>query len=428
MDDRLKKPNLDEEEVYLLDYLNVVAKHSRMIIYSSLTVTVLIYLILFIYPNWYTATARLLRPQQNATLSGQLLENLGGGVTPGTGGANLGGMGLYLGLMSPTDLYVGMLEGDKIIDRIIARFNLRGLYGKKYIEDVRRKLKSRVDITGGKNGIISIEVTDKNPDVAAKMANAFIEELDKSLQEIALNEAKSRLAFMEKERDLANHNLNKAEEALRAFSEQNSLVQIDTQAKAVLEYIATLRGTIDSKEVKLQVLRQQATPFNYDVKQLETEIRGLKEKLQAAETQSDQKCFSDICIKTSKAPGLGIEYMRLFREVKFQEGLYQLYCKLVEIARLDQVRDFSVIQITDPASPPERRSNKRLIPAMLVGILTFIIMIFVAFGREYIHNIKTSPGQAQRLDVLATNLQPWTNKLIRIRNILKLREKSINKK
>jgi len=426
MNDRLKKTNLDEEEVYLLDYLNVVAKHSRMIIYSSLTVTVLIYLMLFSSPNQYKATARLLPPQQNATLSGQLLENMGGGVTPGAAGAGMG-MSLFLGLKSPTDPYVGMLKGDKIFDRIIARFNLRGPNRKNYLEDVRRTLRSRVDITGGNDGIISIEVTDKNPDVAAKMANAFIEELDNSLQEIALKEAKSRLAFMEKERGQANHALTNAEEALRVFSEQNSLIQIDTQAKAVLEYIATLRAAIDSKEIQIQVLRQKATPFNYDVKQQETELKGLKEKLQAAETQSDQSCFSDICLKTSKVPGLGLEYMRLFREVKFQEGLYQLYCKLVEIARLDQMRDFSVIQITDQANPPERRSNRRLIPALLTGIVTFVIMIFVAFGREYMHNIKTSPDHAQRLDVLATNLQPWKDKLIRIRNILKFRKKSINK-
>lgn len=418
--DNMKESLPKEDEVHLLDYLIVLAKHSRMIIYASLMVTVLTYLVIFMMPNKYTATARILPPQQNFTLSAQLLNSLGGGITPGASGgpAGVGGMAAsLLGLKSPGDLYVGMLSGDAIADRIINRFYLRKIYKKKYIEDVRKQLRNLSKISSTlKTGLIQIQVTDIDHQRAAEMANAFVEELDRLLKNLAVQEAGSRLAFLEKERDQANQNLTKSEEALRTFSEQKSVIQIDTQTRGVLDRIAHLRGEIDTKEVQIQVLRQQATPFNYDVKRLETEVSGLKEKLQTAEKQWDQTSGGDVSLTTSKVPALGLEYLRLYREVKFQEGLYQLYIRMVELARLDMARDISVVQVVDQAQPPEKRSNTRLTSAVLAGGGAFFIIFLVVLGREHLEKTRNQEEE-RRLSILAGYCQPFLNQLARIRSL-----------
>ena len=167
-----------------------------------------------------------------------------------------------------------------------------------------------------------------------------------------------------------------------------------------------MRAEIDAKEVSIQVLRQQATPFNYDMVRLETEIKGLKEKLRSAEVQKEN-CLGDVCLPTSKAPSLGLDYLRLFREVKFQESLYQLFNRLVEVARLDLARNVAVIQVLDPGLPPERRANQRLPVAILAGTITFLLMIFVAFWLEYWHKTVRSPHQASQLEKLKNYLQQW---------------------
>jgi tyrosine-protein kinase Etk/Wzc len=370
-----------------LDYLIALAKYSRMIIFGSAGVAVLTYLVLFILPNKYTATVRIFPPQQKLTMSAQLLNNVGGLGTPGAplaGAMGGGGMAAsLLGLKSPSDLYAGMLTGTTISDRIIELFKLRQRYKVKYIEDARRVLRARVNIhVDRKDGMITVEVTDKDPKKAAEIANAFPEELDKLLQELTVQEASSRLAFLEKERSHVNQQLALAENTLRAFSEKNNVLQIDTQAKGVLEYIARLRAEIDSKEVQIQVMRQQATSYNYDMVRLETEVQGLKSKLKTAENQYDQVCVSEVCLTSSKIPTLGMEYLRLYREVKFQEGLYQFYLKMVELARLDMVKDVATVQVVDRALPPERRSNKRLPLVLTTGIMTFFMMSFVVIIRE----------------------------------------------
>jgi tyrosine-protein kinase Etk/Wzc len=397
-------------EINLLDYLIVLAKYGRLIVFVSAAITIITYLCLFLSPNLYTSTARILPPGQNMTLSAQVLNSLGGVGIPGASASQgIGGMAAgLLGLESPAELYVGIMTGDTVFDRIIERFHLQKRYHLKYIQNARDHLARMVDISvGKKDNLISIAVTDTDPKRAAEMANAFVGELDKLLRNLTAQEARNRLAFLEKERVRVNHNLTQAENVLSNFSVQKGVIQIDAQAKGILEYIANLRAQIDAREVQVEVLRKQATPYNYDVVRLETEIKGLKDKLTAAEKQYDPNCVGDVCLPTSKVPTLGLEYMRLYREVKFQEALYQLYTQLVEVARLDIARSFPTIQVVDRALPPEQRSNRRLLPAVLAGILACFMMVLVAFGLEHWQNTLQSAEEEKRKKQLMKYIQQW---------------------
>ena len=410
MIDPQNNPTPYNDEIHLLDYLIVLAKYSRLIIYTTAAVMVLVYLVLLIPPNKYTATARLLPPQQNLTMSAQILNTLGGSGIPGapaTGGGAASLAAGLLGLKSPSELYAGMLTGNTIFDRIIERFDLRRRYREAYIEETRKALGKKTNITAQKDGMIVIEVTDKDPKRAAEMANAFSEELDKLMQGLTMQEAKNRLVFMEKERLQTSQNLSKAENALRSFSEQKGVIQIDTQTRGVLQYIAQLRAEIDAKEVRVQVMLQQATPFNYDVVRLETEIKGLRDKLSSAEKQYDQASTGDVNLTTAKVPKLALEYMRLYRELKFQDALYQLYTKMGELARLDMMKDFSLVQIVDKATPPETNINKRLLKTMLSGVVTAFIMILVSFIIEHWRNASQSAAEAEKRQELMKHLYPW---------------------
>jgi tyrosine-protein kinase Etk/Wzc len=413
MDNSPNPPDKPEEEIHLLDYLLVLAKHSRLIILVPAAVLVLVYLMNIASPNEYTATARLLPPQENLSMSGQLLDMVGSGVKPGgAGGGGLSSLAYLFGLKSPGDLYVGILTGETVFNQIIERFNLKELYKQKTLVDTRKALKSRAKISvDKKDGLISVAVTDASATRAADLGNAFIGELDKLLQNLAVQEATGRLAFLEKEMATTNAKLIKAEEALRSFSEKNSVIQIDTQTRGMLQYIAQLRAEIDAKEVQVQVMRQQATPYNYDVIRLETQVKGLKDKLQAAEKQWDQSCIGDVCLTTSKMPLLGLEYIRLYREVKYQETLNQLYTRMVEIARLDLVKDVAVVQVVDQATPPDKRSNRRFMPAVLVGMGVFLIMICSAFLLEAWQNSKGQEDHDGRLTLLKKYVQPWKDSL-----------------
>jgi capsule polysaccharide export protein KpsE/RkpR len=428
MDEPVNKTRPSEDEVFLLDYLIILAKHSRMIIFVSAAATLLIYGLLFCSPNSYKAKALILLPQQNMTLSAQLLDDLGARVSPGVGGGGLGGgMASLLGLKTPGEMYTSMLQSDPVLDNIVTRFRLMDIYESKYLEEARETLKKNVDFTpGSKDNIVGIEVTCTTPELAAEIANVFIKELDQLLQRMSIQETEGRLAFLQKQRLRASQDLNKAQESLRQFSEEKSVLHLETQTKLAVEYIARLRAEIDVREVSIQVLRQRATPLNYEVVRVEAEIKGLREKLRSAESQIGD-CVSDVCMPASKTPDLAMKYLDLFREAKFQEGLYTLYSKLVEFAHLDMSRDVSVIQVVALAIPPERRSNKRLLPALVVGTIIFFMMVLIAFGLEYWQNANKREDDAQRLTLLKGYLTPWANVLIRMKNIFGFKRKSTEK-
>ena len=414
------KALIEEKEITLLDYVVILVKHSRLIVYLTIAIMVvtLVYLSFFV-PNKYTAAARIFPPQPNMNLSSQLLESLSISSAGSSAGASgLGSLAAsFLGLRSPGDLYVGILTGNTVFDKIIDKFNLKYHYYKSwnsyfsfsktpYIETVRKKLDSNVKIETGKDSLITIQVTDENPVVAMDIANAFVTTLDQLLQEISFEDARNQLSFLEKERLQVLKNLTLAEEEMRKFAEGSNVVLIDAQAKGIIEYIVQLRALIDAKEVQIKVIKQQATPFNYDVIRLETEIKELRGKLKAAESQTDE-CIGNICISSNKFPGLGLEYLRLYREAKYQEKLYELYGKLVEIARLDVARNVPQILFVDKAIKPEKKSKpKRLFLTLLFGLVSFAILIFIVFLLDF-YETNQSINENLRLKQIASYMDKW---------------------
>jgi tyrosine-protein kinase Etk/Wzc len=417
MEEPEKKPGIVDDEIHLLDYLIVIAKHSPKIIFTSIVMATLTYLIMSIFPNEYTATARLLPLQQNITLRLQVLDRVGS--TPLESG-NIGSSGSsiadLLGLKFPGEAYVSILTGNTIFNRMIKRFDLAKYYssflsfGSPNMDDLRKKLGEMSNISFG-NGLITVKVTDKNPKLAAAMANAFGEELDRLLRQIYYKGAEKNLVFLEKQRAQTGINLAKAEEALKHFNEKGNVLQIDAQARVRLRYIASLRASIDAKEVEVEVLRRRANPANltnYDLDRLGLEIRGLKDKLKEAETQLDPNSVGDEWLVTNKVPELGLEYLRLYREVKYQETVYGLYCRLAELARLNAARNVVTVRFVDRATPPVIKSGpKRLKPSLLVGFVTFSFMIVLAFIEEGWQRAAAQEDQAERLEKLRFYLQWW---------------------
>lgn len=406
------------EEVHLLDYVVVLAKHSRKIVYTTLIVSLITLVVVFLLPKKYTATARIVPPQQNLTLSAQIMEGLGGAMIPGRAafGALSGFAESLLGLKSPGDFFVGLLQSETISDRIIERFDLRKEFRVTYIEEAREKLDKIAKFRSTRHGLIAVEVTHQQPAKAAEIANAYLEELANLLRDMAAQEASERLALLERERREAGLRLAKAEEELRQFSEKNTVLLPDVQTRGMLEYIANLKAAIDFREVELQVYRQWATPLNFQVQQVEAELKALREKLRQAETPGNgPEAASQVMIAVSKMPALGLEYLRLYREVKYQEGLLRVFTKLAEIARLDHARDALVLQVVDRARLPEKKSSpKRLLILMGVTGATFLIMILAAFIIEHFSGSPRFPEDQERWQRLQASLELWRQDLRRL--------------
>jgi uncharacterized protein involved in exopolysaccharide biosynthesis len=383
------------DTVSLLDIAIVLAKHKRLVLGLPFAAAVVAAMIVMIVPNTYTATAKILPPQQSQSNAAALLGHLG------VLGA---GAGSALGLKNPNDVFVAMLKSRTVADRLIEKFDLKRVYDLDLMVDTRKRLELNTAITSGKDGVIKIEVDDHDPARAAALANAYVDELERITLRLAVTEAGQRRVFFEKHLQQARHDLTGAEIELRKFQEATGLIDPAGQASLTVSAAAALRAQITAKEVQLGTLRAFATEQNADLVRAEQELASLRMQLAKMQRAAGSE-RGDVLVSIGKAPGVSIEYVKKYRDVKYFETLYELLAKQYELARIDEAKNATVIQVLDEAVPPERKSRpKRRLITLLSLIGAGVVAVLIALVLEANDRVRRSAATAARLAELRTHL------------------------
>lgn len=373
-----------EDEINLLDYWKVLVKRKLLIgvIVGSAIVCSIIYSL--ILPEIYASTASIFPPQQEGSMSG-IASQLSGGL-----GALAGGV---LGVTTPVDQWLAILKSEAIKDAVIQRFDLIKALKAKTRGDAINTLNGMINIQKSKEGIISVTVEDKDPQRAATLANAIIEELDRINKGIVTTSGRRIRLFVEGRLIEAKDELTKSENAIKGFQEKNGAVKLDDQSTAIIAAIGTLKGQLMAKEVELQTLLSYATTNNPQSEILRTEVNGLKDRLRELEEGKkipDNPSSKGIFIPTARIPDLALQYARLLRDVKVQQTLFELLTQQYEMARIQEAKDTPTVQVLDIAKVPESRVKpKRRQIVMLSTIMAIFSGIFIAFFMEYIEKQKT---------------------------------------
>ncbi len=385
-------PRPNEDEISLIDLLIVLAKHKRLVLGVPVGASILAAIISLLLPNIYSGTTRILPPQQGGSAATALLNQLGGAL--GGLGAAAGGA---LGIKNPNDLYVGMLKSRTVADNLIARFDLNKLYDEKFQSDARKVLEKKTTITSGKDGIIIIEVDDTDPKRAADVANAYVDELMKLTKVLAVTEASQRRLFFERQLVQAKDNLTEAEIVARQGLQKGGLAQVDAQGRSMIEVTARLRAQISAKEVQLGAMRTFAAEGNPELQRTQQELGALRRELSRIEGSSPIAAISG----RDTAGNSGLDNLGRLRDVKYYEFLYELLAKQYELAKIDEAKDATVIQVMDKAIEPDRKSKpKRALIFLLSTLAALFVSIFWAFVQEAAARAKADPEQASRLGTL----------------------------
>ena len=386
----------DDDEINLMDLVLVLAKHNRFIIKLTASVAVLAVIYALLQPNIYTAKTVILPPQQGASTASMLLGQLGG-LAGLAGGA--------AGIKSPNELHIGMLKSRTLADKMIARFNLKQKFKAKTMEATRAALAGGTEIKTGKDGFITIEYSDKDPKFAASVANAYVEELDKLNNTLAVTEASRKRLFFETQLKMTRDNLAAAEVGFKQTQERTGLIQPEAQGQAIIMAASNLRAQVTAAEVKLQSMGSFATPQNPDYQKLQQTLTSLRAQLAKAERNGVQG-RGDIMVPTGKLPETGLEYLRKMRDLKYQETLFELLSKQFEIAKIDEAKEAALIQVVDKALVPEQKSKpKRSLIVILATLMAFFLSVLLAFVREASERASLDPASAERMNLLRRYLR-----------------------
>jgi hypothetical protein len=323
------------------------------------------------------------------------------------GGA--GGMaaaaGAGLGIKNPGDMYLSLFHSRTLEDAVIQRFGLMDRYHAKIRSAARLALEAHAKtVLGAKDGLITLSVTDKDPNEAAAIANGYVDEFRKFSANLAISEASQRRAFFEKQLLEANEKLATAEEAMKSTEQATGVLQIDSQTRALIESAAALRAQVVAKEVQIQGMRTFATDDNPDLLEARQQLAALQAQL-AKLGGTDKDSSSSLLVPKGNVPEAQVEYVRKLRDVKYYETISELIAKQFEAAKLDEARQGTAIQVVDLAVPPEKKSSPRL---GLIGLGALVLSFFAAcaytLGAAGLQSLNRSQENRQRFDAVRAEL------------------------
>jgi tyrosine-protein kinase Etk/Wzc len=370
-----------DDEISLLDLLQTIVDNLRLLVLGPLAVGVMALGISFLIPPTYTAKTQFLPPQQQQSAAASLLSSLG----------SLGGLaGAVGGIKNPADQFLSFMKSVTLQDALIERFKLLERYDAKTRLDARLKLKDNIRAVSGKDGLISLEVDDNDPQFAADLANAHVEELAKLLGRLATTEAQQRRLFFEKQLSVAKDKMTQSEIALKATGVSGSVLKANPAAAVAA--VAGIQAAVTSQEVKLGSMRGYLAETAPDFKQAMSELANLRSQLAKQEKDSPSS--------GAKATTEG-DYITKYREFKYHEALFELFAKQFELAKVDEAREGAVIQVLDKAQAPEKKAKPKI--AMIATIATlvswFALLLFVLV-KQALANAGKNSESAQKLTQL----------------------------
>lgn len=381
----------DEDEISLLDLATTLGEEKKLIFGLPFVAGIVAIVVSLLLTPIFTAKTTLLPPQS------------GGGGGAAAALAQLGGLAGLAGISAggtTADTVISMLKSRSAKDEIIDRFQLTERYEAEMRQDVYLELDKRVRVSSDKkSGLITIEVDDEDPAFAANMANAYYEVLRDLMTRVAVTEAQQRRVFFEEQFAKAKEDLGNAEVALKETQERTGLVELKSQAEATIGAVARLRAEIAQREVQLSAMRTFATAENSDYRRVLAELGGLRNELKKLDKGGSGGDLG--LVSAGNLPEQGLEYVRAFREVKYQEAIFEIMAKQYELAKIDEAKDGGDVQQLDAAIPPERKSKPKKAIIVLASILgAGFLAVLIALLRGALRNSGSNPETQSKLQAL----------------------------
>ena len=393
-------PFREEEDLTFLDVLLIITERKKLVGVVTAVCTGIALILAFALPQSYTATVIILPPQGNTSMSTMLASQLAGM------GSTVSGMaGSMLGMKNINDMYVSMLKSRTVEDAVIQRYGLQSEYRKTYLAETRKALEHHTKIDGSnKDGLIRLNFDDRNPNRAAEIANGYVEQFRDLSQHLAITEASQRRVVFENQLEKTKVDLENADEALKRTQLSTGMVQVDGQARAMIDSAARLRAQIVAKEVQIEAMRSYAGDENPALTQAQTELDGLRTQFNKL-VGSKGGSADDVFLPKGEVPQAGLEYVRRLRDVKYYEAIFDVLAKQLELAKLDEAREGAFIQVVDPAVPPEQKSFPKRGLLTLGGLsLGFTFGIMLALLQGGLVRMQHNPATKDKLDLLKRSL------------------------
>jgi capsule polysaccharide export protein KpsE/RkpR len=341
-----------------------------------------------IIPAHYKSAVRFVPGESSSNGGGSsmmgLLSKAIGGSDSLSSGFGLDAAGL-LAAKTPGAFYVEVLKSRTVQDRLINKFDLRARYRKSTYLEARKKLTKFTEIEEDKkSGVITLTVTDYEPKVAAQIANAYVEELNRLAVDLNTSSAHRERQFLEQRLATAKEDLSRASASLSQFTSKNSMVDPQNEGRAVMDAAARLQGGLIASQTELKGLQEIYSDDNIRVRTLKARMAELQSQIRKLVGHNGDAVVTDSVDGGSAPypsmhtlPSLGSHYADLYREAKIQEAVYAFVTQQFEMARIQEAKELPIVRVMDAGVASEKKADP--IRSLIVAGSVFGALILACF-------------------------------------------------
>ncbi|SYZ74203.1 putative Lipopolysaccharide biosynthesis protein [Candidatus Zixiibacteriota bacterium] len=390
---------MDDKEFNLWKILEVIALRIKFIIIFVITVAVISAIISLLLPRWYRASTLLLPPKEESMKLGQ-----------STGIEDLVSItsGLVLPIRAtPSDVYARILRSRAVAEKVMAANKLKDYYHLQSDLDLFKRLENQSEFRVTDEGLLQITYSDRNPAMAAQIANSYADELDKLNREVSTSRARTARDFISGRLAEVSRDLDSARLALKDFQDKYKAIDLDQQTQLAIQSAVGLKVALAESEIDLKVKEKSLSPNHPDVIALRRKIEEIKGQILALENGTGDG--SILSLPVASVPALRIKLAELTGRVKEAEALYQTLSQQLENVKIQEKMDTPTISVLDMAYPPDlpyRPQKTRIVLASTAGAV--FLAIFLALFLNYLSNLKkNSPDDYNRAKTFFNVFLGW---------------------
>ncbi len=276
------KDNRNEDEINIFNLIVIVLKWKKFIMGMTLSLAVITVVYSLTLPNIYEAEARILSFTQNnpGGLASRLARQLSNVQIDSSSISKIN-----------FETLVSILHTNTVYKYVVDILELGDEYKDLEEDDLMELVGGmiRVKKESDASSVILFTSRNRDPEEAAKFANAFVSALKKRLHELAITESSQKKLFLEEELKRARQKLIASEEEMIRFKEKTGFLMANSQVGGVINSIANLRSQVAAKEVELRVMQSYSTENNPDLQRVTEAITGLKLELNKIESKDADK-------------------------------------------------------------------------------------------------------------------------------------------
>ena len=287
-----------------------------------------------------------------------------------------------LGIKTPSAMFVGILESRTIQEHLVSRFDLVDVFKVRRPEDACTRLVANTSIAeDAKSGIITVSVRAPTAVLAARLAAAYVEELDHTVTHATSSSARRERIFLEQRLEQIKADLDASGETLSQFSSKNETFDLTTQAKAMIEAGLKLETDLMAARGELAGLRQVYSADSLRVRTVNARIAELERERDKLSGQAGGATggSGDVDYPTLRQlPALGLTSADLTRRVKVEEALWETLTKQYEMAKVQEAKEIPTVRVLDAANVPQRRSAPVRSTILILGTILSLLAAAVA--------------------------------------------------